>query len=559
MAFVDNNSQDTQSQVAGASPLSTGTNSVPMNTEQAPTGSTGSTIQSQAPEGSNVPQSGTTNKKAPKASSGMFTNIQKYVDKNKPQAQQMAGAVTQDIGKQAEQIRQAAAEKQALQQQTLKANQNLIDQNTQWANQQVQGILNPTNTVPTENDTPITVTPQDTDIDRFQQLLRGKIDGIQQVGDLNLTQQQSRAQALSQLAGSANTEEGRRNLLGETFKKQANYNRGMSGLDQLITSGDAQAREALIQGTLGQSEALQQGLGDIQSTSRSETSENQRILQNLGQNINDIALNPLEGIQGNIDSTYEQTLAERAALLNPESEEYKQALAAAENQIGQLQNTFGSRGAYADYLESVLPTLKSDGRVTIQQYIDATREFDRTGGIQLPGRTTKDSWGRITTVPGKVLKGKEAEEYLSSGGGARMSHHKHRVGTRDTLRDLDKILSQNSDLYGTKGIDTGFSSNYNMSQMLGGSYDKASEQLKNIGTAEEAVQRRLAQEAGINYDQLLAGDDIGRYDTASQDQINKMNALNKLLGKNEIVEEQLGDRKYTSAEALRNLLAKYGA
>lgn len=95
MAFVDDPNKNTgDNQIAGGSPLSSGGATPAATQDTGAQTSGGSSQPSQIQAGS---QTSTTNKKAPKASSGMFTNIQKYVEKNKPQAQNIATAVTGDV------------------------------------------------------------------------------------------------------------------------------------------------------------------------------------------------------------------------------------------------------------------------------------------------------------------------------------------------------------------------------------------------------------------------------------------------------------------------------
>ena len=247
MAFVDDpNSNSQDNQVAGATPLG---NTAPAQ-QGSDTSSQGSQGDSQPSTIQSDGQPATTNKKAKKASSGMYTNIQKYVEKNKPQAQNMANAVSQDVGKQAEQIRQSVEAQKDQQSKVLQSNQQAIQSGSDWAKQQVGNIM-----APTEQAQPYS--PSEADITKFQGLMQGNVQGLQKVGDLNIADQSAKARALQSLAQSTNTEQGRRNLLGQTFQKQGEYGRGMSGLDNLITSGDAGARQSLIQGTQGQAQGLQ--------------------------------------------------------------------------------------------------------------------------------------------------------------------------------------------------------------------------------------------------------------------------------------------------------------
>src|SRR6056297_748965 len=67
-------------------------------------------------QGGSAGQASQASQKAPganqKKGSGMFTNLRKYVQANKPQAQKIAGAVTQDFGQEAKKVQQELQTKQ---------------------------------------------------------------------------------------------------------------------------------------------------------------------------------------------------------------------------------------------------------------------------------------------------------------------------------------------------------------------------------------------------------------------------------------------------------------
>ena len=109
MAFVANKDSNNES-TGGVNVLGQG-GAAPADQSQ------GGSADSQATQGSSAitstggsvnnatSQGNAVSKKAPKASSGMFTNIQKYVQKNQPQAQKMAEVSTRDFKKRADEIR----------------------------------------------------------------------------------------------------------------------------------------------------------------------------------------------------------------------------------------------------------------------------------------------------------------------------------------------------------------------------------------------------------------------------------------------------------------------
>jgi hypothetical protein len=116
MAGVIN--KDTDTAVGGVNVLGGDTGA--STTPEAPAADAGvntgsSAIQSSGQSVNQAQSKGASSSKKAPASSGMFTNIQNYVNKNQPQAQKMAKASTQDFSKQAADIRKATEDKQTQQ------------------------------------------------------------------------------------------------------------------------------------------------------------------------------------------------------------------------------------------------------------------------------------------------------------------------------------------------------------------------------------------------------------------------------------------------------------
>jgi len=550
MAYVDNpNSNQDSGQVAGPNPLGSGSSQMVPEGDQSSQQTQGSTpIQSGSTSDSGA---STTNKKAPKASSGMFTNIQKYVEKNKPQAQKISSAVTGDIGKQAESIRNATEQKQQQQQQIIDSNQQAVQQQTTEAQNLVSGIMGDQQQ-----------SPETSQIDRFQQLMQGPAD-TQKVENLNLAQEQAKTGALQKLAQGVNTEQGRRNLLGSTFQKQGDYTRGMSGLDQLITSGDRVARENLIKGTQGTVKDISDRVAQTGQQSRDAAAHYKDSVSDFGQRITDMAANPEQQLQGSIDAAHQQALAERAAIFGEDSPEYQEALASAQARIDQLGTLGGgSLGDFTNYIQKQMKAgtgvgWKGADHANVQNALNNMNEFEQTGKITLPGRTTVDSWGNKSTTPDKVLKGAEARDYMKNSSMMDLSHHKEREQVRELTNRLNKnIIGEDTEsLYGldSLGKNKGDLNLYNM-------YENLKNQYKGLGSAEDIVNRNVSKMAGgQSFEDIQSGADIQRLDTADQAQIDKINALKSLLGQEDILsKEQVGDQAYTSSEDIQNLLRKFG-
>ena len=314
MAYDASNNKEEQQDVSGANPLGSAggaTPSEPVAPTTAPTPEmgTGSAIGAQ--------QQQATNKKAPKASSGMFTNIQKYVQKNQPQAQKMSQAVTKDVGEQATDIRKQAEAKQAKTQGQIAANTAAQTQQKDFAQQQVSNIMS--GATPSET--------QEADNKRFQDLMAGKVAGTSQVQGPSFAAENVKAQALGNLAAGARTEEGRKNLLRGTFGDQGKqYTRGMSGLDQLILGGDKQAREGLIGGIQGQAKGLQEGLTGMQQATAKDVAAQQLAQRGLTGDINQM----VTGAQAGLDEEVAASLEAEKAKYGAGQQDFIQALTTGE-------------------------------------------------------------------------------------------------------------------------------------------------------------------------------------------------------------------------------------
>lgn len=511
-------------------------------------------------------------KAAPKSSSGMFTNIQKYVSKNRPQAQKMSQTVQQDIGKQASDIRQQAQDKQAQTQAQLDANKKAMESARTQAQQQVSAIMNPqlqasggtVGAVAQEVQQPTQEQAQ-----TFQDLMSGEFQGKTNVQGVNLSPEQAKMQSLQSLAGRARTEEGRKNLLRQTFQDQGQYNRGMSGLDQLILAGDDQARSGLITGIEQQAGNLQADLKDIGATTRADIQAQQRSIDTFGEDIGNLASGELKGLQTGIDTAYEDALAARKALFDPESSEYQRAVAAAESNIQSARDLLGE-GSYADFIESLISGAYKGARelgirgkdaisTNIQKYVDNLRQFEDTGTVtKMTTQRVQDPFGRQRWADVPVtLSGKEAEAFLQSGGGVGSSHWKHEASIRSLIDLANEKLGLDKDLYGVDAYANKFRKK-DTGKMLGGLRDYFTQQFDKIGSGEDVVRRQLESQFGKGYEDLAGAKDLQRLDVASQSDIDKINALKTLIGKQDLItEQQYGDQEYTKLDSLQNLLGKY--
>lgn len=314
MAFDASNNKADTNQVVSSTPLAGGQqppaqqqqkDSQPVQaTSQPATVQSGTSTEVQSQQNQQQSQQNTK-----KPSSGMFTNIQKYVQKNKPQAQKMASAVSTDVSNQAQEIGSQVEDKQQQMNQALQANQQNLDTQMDQAREYVEqasgmeydqntGWNYDPNAIP-EGEDPYALT--DEQESQYQQFMEGPV-GVSQVGGLNISEQQQRADALQQLASQTNTESGRRALLGESFRGDGDYTSGMAGLDDLIVTGDATAREQMIQGVQQQANELQSQIETIGSEANKAKMVQDLAMRNFGTDVSNLSQEAIDQIMSQVNT-----------------------------------------------------------------------------------------------------------------------------------------------------------------------------------------------------------------------------------------------------------------
>ena len=545
MPFVDDpNDNQENTGVAGAAPLSQGTPSQPMQDSEnmSQQAASGPAVGSEAPA-----QQAATNKSAKKASSGMFNNIQKYVNKNRPQAQKMAGAVTSDVSKQAGEIRQAAEAKQAQQNQAIQANKDVMEQNRTFAQGQVDNIMNPIQqTQATQSDTgrgltaepaqqaSTTQTPTEDNQQKFQDLMSGKIQGYNKAQDLNLAQQQNKSAALKSLAQGANTEQGRRNLLGETFQKQGAYTRGQSGLDQLITSGDQAARESLIQGTQATAKGLSDDLGNISQTAAGNLAAQQEQKNQFGEDVTNMATGAGTDIDASLEQSYKDEIERRGNLTGDYSASKAEMEAWKADKLAQLGDVEDWQNI-AGQISNSGYDLGSRGRNTFASEAEGNITLDENGNPTRLNRISEDKFrDAMKSIMGGYQYGDDnltnvygADEAWSNIWGDSSSSN---ASTADQYFNRDTIQDQFRNMKSSiEGIDP-----------------------------ETFLQQQFTKgSGGQSLADYQAGTGLDKYDTASQANIDKIKALQSLTGAQEYSDD-MRNTDYADNDAMQALLKKYG-
>ena len=467
------------------------------------------------------------------AGSGMFTNIKSYVEKNQPAAQKMAGAVSKNIGDQASQIREQTEKKAQIQKEALAANQNTLTAAGDFATKNIQNVIGEqpqtppaTSTQTQQNQTqteapepapevdvpPAPVVPEmsDEDIARMQDLYRGEVQGLTQVADLNLAQQQAKIQALQNMAQGANTEQGRMNLLKNTFgnQGQTQYTRGLSGLDQLIVSGDQAAREQLVSGTQGQAQGIAQDVQGIQQGISTQRQLQGEALKVLRSDIQDQINKGVLDIETDLTSAITQEKADR--------EKYFPFLLEAQEKSQQE----------LDSLKKVTSTLSKINNLSQKNYLGSSgngyqgdffvkelKSFVDTGDPSAL-RSLTNKYGN------NAMKAAGLGEYTGE----------------DGLYKLSNMLKNN-----TLGVN--YSSNWND---LGKTYTDTSNPID-----------KFLNESNFSMDQIQNMTDLTRENVSTQDQRSRFNMLKKFMGSSDIISPE-NNTPYLSSLQLKDLLKQYG-
>lgn len=202
--------------------------------------------------------------------SGTFTNLNKYREANKPAAQKIAGAVQKGTEQQASQIGQQIQQQKSDFQRQVDANRARMQSAEQFAQQQIQQA----GTQPETDQSAIS---------RFQNIVRQPNQFTQATA--NFAPAQREISQLGNLAGDVNRENVRMDLLRRTFGGKDQYTSGQRALDDLLVSGNEQARETIAQAPKTALENLQSQLADARRFTTGERAMLTREGQQLAENV----------------------------------------------------------------------------------------------------------------------------------------------------------------------------------------------------------------------------------------------------------------------------------
>jgi len=584
MAYDASNNKNDENQVTSSNPLSSGSQPQSQPAQ-------GDSQASQAPSQPSTVQAGMSSTQAgaaqqpqqskKPASSGMFTNIQKYVSKNKPQAQKMAGAVTENVGSQASEIAQQAEKKQADMNASLQANQQAMDAQKKEAEQMVGNIMGTNQPAPVQQPAQqnygqpignigevdpgykapniqekvvtgtvdggqpsIEQTPEQIEASqaRFQELMGGAT-GLTDVGNINLAEQSQKARALQQMAGQAGTEMGRRGLLQDTFRKQGEYTQGMGGLDQLITSGDAQARQQLTQGVQDQANQLQENIQSVGSEANKAKMAQDMAKKNFGADISQLGADAQQKIMKQVNAQVE---AQKKLLLGEDGQGGiigDMKLAAAE----QFNQKYADENAFYKGLQDQFSTQWSKAgnrnwqdKASLNLLLNEDYDMGQALRDRGVGGWTTDAEGNRVAMGadqfGNITLGSQGAKQLESAfQGLLDNAADFGLDTNSYMKQLQDLgqAGRRKDLYGWSG---------HQNNKTGDIYSYDTDKFKEITSGlfsdmaeakNNALQRQLENKYGLGAEgaqDFMSGASVDAAGVATADQASKMEALRNMMG-----------------------------
>lgn len=543
------------------------------------------------------------------ASSGMFQNIKKYAAANKPQASNMAQAAVKNVGSQASNIGKDVRKQQRSFQSSLGQQQGKVQQARDFTTGVVQGITGGAQQepqratqIPMGQETqapaePAQIGPSEDDFTKFREHLIGGAQQFGDVADLNISKQQQQAKNLAQMTAGAETGEGRRALLKNTFAQQAPYTAGMQGLDDLIVSSDKDARTQLAQGTQditsqqkqSMAEARSQAMRDLSGYERDRGSFSENLRQQLTEGSTQFTDKAEQSAEAN--RAERQALAEQLGITEEQAGQYidenldtkldrdnRKVLTDVWKDLGGLGRHVGDMNA-GDAISGNELLQANPAR---QEYVYKTRYHPNYGTFALSHEPKIKNPNYDPNAPKYLVKGNTLQ---SKGDTAASLYDKTKdVVSRNYSQDELDLLGLSQDdlkynLYNQgyagsqtqsgdwlSGSGTKVHTNYDK-QVVNTELDRLQDMVTDK-TGRDVILASLARggmestgDLGTKYDELLAGQDISAQSSASEDTISRYNTLQDLMQGRNIGDRSLqaGSGDVGQAQANQEAMAKMRA
>jgi hypothetical protein len=302
MAYLNYNQQNKQQQAGGMT--------MPQQQQQSP--STGApAISSPAPLPiTGVQQPTQQQARQSQKGSGQFVNLRGYIQQNQPKAQEISGAIGQNIGQQAQQIGQQVQKQQQDLTSRIQENQGRIAEQQQFGQQQIEAARAGQAQLAAQ------------DVDRFRKIATGS-EFFGNTQGLDTTKIQQGLGELTRYSQNIEQQPVRNELLRSTFLKSGEYGAGQKALDDLLLATNQPAMQNLVSSTRG---AVQQQRGGL-TQAQQDSSSRMAALRQLA----DTSKQDIQTKLGEKKSDLQTTVEERAAQLTKERDSLLKGL-----QAGQL-------------------------------------------------------------------------------------------------------------------------------------------------------------------------------------------------------------------------------
>lgn len=349
--------------------------------------------------------------------SGSFTNLQQYIEANRPKAQELGQKIAGGISQEAEQLRGEVAGQRET---TLGAGSQISQeqQRIEQAQPFVTQAIEQAGTGPT-------------DTERFSRILGGQ-GGVEAGPDLSQERQQ--AQALQERSKELSTAGGRFSELGRLVGgKSATYSAGQRALDELMLTGAPNRAQQIKQ-----ARAATAGLGEQVGTLGTDVTARLAEQQAARGELAGTAAEQLEAARtGLTETTAEQLAAAKAT----GAEDYQRILASL--QSGQLSaedlQTLGLTEGQQSYNISPEDFLTQAGDPTLTG-VSTPEQVARYQMLQqLSGQTGPGIYGGIDPTTAGQYGGGYAFDQPAFAGAAQEAGAEYRAKTEPLLQTLQQF------------------------------------------------------------------------------------------------------------------------
>jgi hypothetical protein len=240
--------------------------------------------------------------------SGQFVNLRGYIQQNQPKAQEISGAVGQNIGQQAQQIGQQVQKQQQDLSARIAENQGRIGEQQQFGQQQIQQALAQEKTG-TQN--PFSAE----NLNRFRDIVSGR-ETFGTVAGLNLAPAQQQFGELSRYTQNVGQAPVRNELLRDTFSKVGQYGTGQRSLDEMLLASSQPAMQSLVEGAKATQQQYANQLQQAQSQAAIQQAALAEAQKAASKGLQEQLTGEQTGIKSAVDLSAQQAKDEVTQLFN---------------------------------------------------------------------------------------------------------------------------------------------------------------------------------------------------------------------------------------------------